>query len=107
MNQIKKERIKSDLKRALAQVFLKQKLTNVVFTDILLSSDFRYATIEIDAINADANLVAQSLNDPVKYRAILQDLHKTLPIRNFPKIKFTVDSHKSRIQQIEELFQTL
>lgn len=104
MNQIKKERMKSDLKRALAQVFSKQKLTNVIFTDILLSSDFRHATIEIDTINGDANLVAQSLNDPAKHRSILQDLHKTLPIRNFPKIKFTVDSHKLRIQQIEELF---
>lgn len=101
---IKIARMKSDLKRGLSQVFLKKGLTYVVFTDIYISSDYRYARVEIDTINHCLKDAVEDLNSNPLHKGIIKDLHNYVRISNFPKIVFAEDSHKKRIEATEELF---
>lgn len=103
-NSVKAERMKSDLKQGLAQVFLRKGLTNVMFSDVYISNDFKFAKVEIDTINTPLDEMVTKLNEKRLHSEIVRDLHKYTKINNFPRLVFIKDSHKLRIEKTQALF---
>lgn len=99
---IKHERIKSDIKRGLSEVFIRLGYSNVIFNRLILSSDFKYLNVEISSLNSEtSDQLVVKLNKNI--HNIVRDLHKHLHLRNFPKIRFSKDAHEKRIERINEI----
>lgn len=103
MFNVRGERLKSDLKRGLALVFVKKNFNQVLFTDIYLSRDLKYAKIELDLIFGDIDEFIVRLNSNPLHSEVVKNLRQFVNFRNFPQIVFAKDSHKERIARSEEL----
>lgn len=96
-------RVSQDLKRVMSTVFMRVNLRNAIVRNIQMSKDLRFATIEIvsiDPIYTDEEMV-KIVNK--KIAIIVKNMRSLLSLKSFPKIRFVVDAHRDRIDEIEKL----
>lgn len=100
-------RVQRDLLKALAMVFIKNNMAYVYMKNIYMSKDLRNATIEVssqDYVISNEEMIAL-LEKKIGW--IKRELRKHINWKYFPNIKFVLDSHKDRVDNLEKIMEEI
>ena len=105
------ERLQSFILREAASIFQKglndPRIGKVTVSRVKLSPDLRYATLFVVLFGTEAEKRTtmrgiQSATKTVQYK-----LADTLSLRTMPEIKFEIDTHPEKAQEMDDIFEKL
>ncbi len=96
-------RVQSDLKRALASVFVRNNLQYIAIRNIYMSKDLRGAKIvvaSLDPVISNEVMIKMLAN---RIGFIKRELRQFINLKYFPDIKFVLDTQQSTMLALEKL----
>lgn len=101
-------KVQSDLIKALSTTFMRVNLHSVTIKNIQLTKDMKKAYVEIGAMT-NSTLTDEELLKKIhsKVSLIKRELRQFIQLKYFPSLNFIIDSHKDRLNTIEEIFKQI